>query len=150
MLSAATAPTAPKARTTARTTSSKSKRQKRCAAQPDQPMISRTDSGSFAVDRDLVRSYARSPKRINQLGWSRPHKDDGGSKDGMLIGGVRCGSDLHQAGIRSGDVIHTVNGRKVKSYAQALLVYTAVRNDEVIVVELTRRGSRKTLRYRIS
>jgi len=128
----------------------KAKRSKRCDAAPDQPMIDEVGPQHYAVDRDLVKSYTRSLKRLNELGWSKPHEGPDGRKDGMFIGGVKCGSDLHIAGLRSGDVVHTVNGRKVKSFAQALLVYQAVRNDDRVVVEVTRRGKRRTLTYDLS
>jgi len=126
------------------------RRGRRCESDRVQPLIERVSKGHFAVDRELVQSYARSLSRLNELGWSRPHEGPDGRNDGMLVGGVRCGSDLHQAGLRSGDVVHTVNGRPVKSFPQALLVYRKVRNDPTVRVELTRRGERRTLVYDLS
>jgi hypothetical protein len=128
--------------------SKKKKKRARCEATPN-PAIESHGDRSFTVQRDLVQTYARSIKKLNSLGWSTPHEGPDGKNDGMLVGGVRCGSDLHLAGVRSGDVVHTVNGKPVKSFPQALVVYHKVRNDDVIEVQLTRRGKPTTLTYRL-
>lgn len=123
---------------------------KRCDDPPDPGIVKRADA-SFTIDRAVVKRYTSDWSRLNELGWSERHEGADGKADGMRIGGVRCGSDLHDAGIRAGDVVHTVNGRKVTSIPQAILVYTAVRNDPVIEVVLsTRKGERKTLTYRFT
>lgn len=126
----------------------KRRRRRRCKVDPI-PEIEKTARASWVVDRDIVKTYARSIKQLNSLGWTRPHEGDDGKKDGLLVGGVRCNNDLYRAGIRSGDVVHAVNGHKVKSLLQAFFVYNKVRKDEVVQVEISRRGKRRVLTYRI-
>jgi type II secretory pathway component PulC len=96
-----------------------------------------------------VDSYAKHPKRLNELGWVSRHSTDDGKVDGFRLGGVRCGNDLHEAGLRSGDVVHSVNGKKVSSIPQALLAYGALRRASELRVEITRKGTRRTLVYLI-
>lgn len=144
----ATAPRASALAASAAPASRPSKKHRRCDPEPN-PAIRASGDGGFAVERDLVQSYARSLKKLNSLGWSTPHEGDDGRNDGMLIGGIGCGSDLHLAGLRSGDVVHAVNGREVRNYAQALLVYQKVKGDDRIEVQLTRRGKPHTLTYRL-
>ncbi len=127
----------------------KKRRKRRCVPDPI-PEIARTGKGRFTVQRNLLRSYMGSIPKINSLGWSRRHEGPNGKADGMLLGGIRCNNDLHRAGIRSGDVVHRVNGHTVKSIPGAVIVYTKVRKDPILRVEITRRGERKILIYRIS
>ena len=127
----------------------KGKGKKRCTEAPD-PLIVATSADRFTVDRAVIQRYTRNWSRLNELGWSKRHKDSNGKADGMQIGGIRCGSDPFDAGFRNGDVIHAVNGRAVKSIPQALLVYTAIHNDKIFEVDITRRGVRKTLRFRLT
>ena len=121
---------------------------KRCEDDPV-PGIAESGENKWIVQRDLVHTYTRNFAKLNDLGWSKRHLAADGDADGMQIGGVKCNSDLHRAGIRSGDIVHTVNGRDVTSILDALFVYAKVKNDNVIRVELTRRGERKTFVYRM-
>lgn len=123
---------------------------RRCESERENPAIRRDARGVFQVDDDLVGYYTSHLGALNRLGWSRQHDGPDGKADGMFIGGVGCGSDLHLAGIRSGDVVHAVNGRRVRSIPEALWVYRAVRNDRVIEVEISRRGKRQVLVYTLT
>lgn len=127
----------------------KPQRRRRCEADTI-PEISRSGSASWTVDRSLIRRYTLNFKALNSLGWSKRHDGPDGRPDGMLIGGVRCNNDLYRAGIRSGDIVHTVNNHNVRNIAQAVIVYGKVRRDRLIRVEITRRGQRRTLTYRLT
>jgi hypothetical protein len=124
------------------------KKGRRCT-EPTDPAIVTTGPGRWTIDQSVVRRYTRDWSRLDQLGWSQSHKDAQGRSDGLELGGIRCGSDIHDAGFRNGDVIHAVNGRKVHSIPQALMAYTALHNDETFSVEITRRGKRQVLTYRL-
>jgi hypothetical protein len=121
---------------------------KRCEYEPV-PGIAPNGENKWIVHRDLVQIYTRSFAKLDSLGWSKRHIAADGKADGMQIGGVRCNSDLHRAGIRSGDIVHSVNGRGVTSILDALFVYGKVKKDDIIRVELTRKGERKTFVYRM-
>lgn len=135
--------------TTTKTRRRKRRRGKRCEAEPI-PEIRKVADDRFRVRRTIIKAYTKDFARLNGLGWSRTHRGDNGKPDGMQVGGIKCNNDLHRAGIRSGDVIHSVNGHKVRNLLQALAVYAKVRKDRVLKVALTRRGKPRTLTYRIA
>lgn len=127
----------------------KRRRGRRC--EPDTiPEIVKLATDRWRIRRELVQSYTKNFSKLNSLGWSRTHKGADGKPDGMMLGGVRCNNDLHRAGIRSGDVVHTVNGHPIRNLVQALAVYAKVRKDRVLRVNITRRGKPRTLTYRIA
>jgi hypothetical protein len=136
--------------TVASTPEAKAAKGRRCEVEEKNPKIARTGKGDFIVERSLVTYYISHINALNSLGWSSRNKGPDGSANGMKIGGVRCGNDLHLAGIRSGDVVHRVNGRDITSIPQAIFVYQKVRKDPVIEVELTRRGKLHVLRYQFT
>lgn len=125
------------------------RRGRKCEPDPI-PQIRKVADDRFRVRREIIKEYTKNFGKLNSLGWSRTHRGDDGKADGMSVGGVRCNNDLHRAGIRSGDVIHSVNGHKVRNLVQALAVYGKVRKDRVLRVEITRRGKPRTLTYRIA
>jgi hypothetical protein len=132
----ATEPAAPRAR------------RHRCTT-PSDPAIAASGEGSWTVNRSVVHRYTRDWSRLGELGWSRVHEDPTGRADGFEIGGVRCGSDLWDAGVRNGDVVHSVNGRAVRSVTQAVWAYGALRGEDDLSVRITRKGESRVLRYRL-
>ncbi|MEQ1571845.1 MAG: hypothetical protein ABMA64_39830 [Myxococcota bacterium] len=129
----------------ARATPVRKSRAKPCE-EPSDPAIRSTGDDRWTVDRDVLHRYTRDWSRLDELGWSKVHQANG-EADGFQLGGVRCGSDLWDAGLRSGDVVHAVNGRSVHSVPQAVLAYTALRGEDRFVVRVTRKGESRTLRY---
>lgn len=119
----------------------------KCTIAPD-PAIVPTGADSYEVRRAVIRRYASDWSKLDDLGWSAQHDDPAtGKSDGLQIGGIKCGSDPYDAGFRSGDVIHSVNGRSVRSIPQALVVYLAIHDERLFNVEISRRGQRRTLRF---
>jgi hypothetical protein len=127
---------------------SRPKRGRRCQEPPD-PLIVSEGPGSYVVREAVVQRYTRDWSRLGDLGWSEVHRGSDGKADGMKIGGIRCGSDPWDAGFRSGDVIHSVNGRRVHNVVQAIGAYTALHGKRAFEVELTRNGARETVRFRL-
>ncbi|MCA9495132.1 MAG: hypothetical protein KC621_34625 [Myxococcales bacterium] len=120
--------------------------QRRCEEASD-PAIVRSSRDTWQIERSVVKRYTGHLGRLDDLGWSARHEGPDGKPDGMRIGGVKCGSDLWDVGIRPGDVVHAVNGRPIHGIPQALLAYTALRGQSEFEVEITRDGRRKTFRY---
>jgi hypothetical protein len=123
-------------------------RQKKCL-EPD-PRIQTRGGDKYAIDRDLVDAYTSDLKKASKLAWVGWHRDADGEIDGFRVKRIRCGSVLHQAGFRNGDVIHTVNGKPVTSIPQALSAYRKLRKKRILNVELQRKGEARKLRYRLS
>ncbi len=134
----------------ARPTGAKGRRGKKRKCREADPRIVAKGSDRFSVDRDLVDTYTSNLKTASKLAWVGWHRDDEGEIDGFRVKKIRCGSVLHQAGFRNGDVIHTVNGKPVTSIPQALSAYRKLRKKRILNVEVERKGATRKMRYRLS
>jgi hypothetical protein len=126
----------------------KKKRKKRPCLEPD-PRITTRGEDRYAVDRDLVDRYTADLDAAAKLAWVGWHRNAQGDVDGFKVKRIRCGSVLHQAGFRNGDVVHKVNGKAVTTIPQALFAYRKLRKKRSLRIELKRKGAQKELRYRL-
>jgi S1-C subfamily serine protease len=111
--------------------------------------IVQINATKWRVERDLVDYYATHLRELDRQAGVAVHKNDAGETDGARMYLPRC-SVLRQVGIKNGDVIHTINGRKISSVAEAVATYLVLRNDDNLSVALTRKtGERLTLHYRM-
>ena len=102
--------------------------------------------GGYHVNRDVIDYYAHLT-RYSELGWAGWHKGVGGDRDGFKVRKINC--DLHEAGIRNGDIIHSVNGRVVTTIPQGIRTWRKIRKKRRIILNITRRGKPMTLTYRL-
>lgn len=120
--------------------------------EPTRPdAIVRTGTRAWLLDRQLVAWYARHPNEISRIVYVRRHREPDGSTSGYRLMGIGCGSELHLAGLRNGDVLRTVNGRPVRSLPEALLAYFALRSARTLEIEVLRTtGEVEVLTYTLS
>ena len=112
--------------------------------------IVKVSSNKWTVERSFLEALASDRDAASRLAVLTWNNTTGGQVDGFKVRRVRCGSPLHQAGFRNGDVIHGVNGHKVTSLAEAVWTYGQVRKDAQLKVNLTRKdGSAAKLRYTV-
>ena len=130
-----------------RTNRQRQRRRKRPCAQHTDSIVQLSNT-RYKVKRDFINSVANM-RRINSLGRVSWHTNEDGDVDGFRVRRIRCGSPLHQAGIRNGDIVHTINGRTPRSLLQAINLWFKMRNKTFIRVRLTRNGERIKLRYRL-
>lgn len=105
----------------------------------------------WRVERDIIDYYAMHRKELENHVGVATHRGDGGEgrPDGARIFLPRC-SLLRQAGFRHGDIVNSINGRRVATLTDAIAAYLFLRNDENLRVEITRKnGDKLTLRYRL-
>jgi hypothetical protein len=124
------------------------KKKKKCL--PDDARINPTGPASFEVDRELIEFYASHMNQAMKLAATYWHKDGEGDVDGFIVKHMRCGSPLHQAGLRNNDVIHAVNNKEVTTIAQALGAFRKVKRKDVLKVDITRKGQKMRLRYDVT
>ena len=98
--------------------------------------IEKLSAANFAIERKLISSYATHPARLDALGWVSRHENNAGKADGFKLGGIQCGTDLHEAGFRNGDVVHSVNGKPIHNVAQALLAYAGLKKKNAVDVAI--------------
>ncbi len=99
----------------------------------------------FKVARHLVEYHTASIERINALGWSKSY-DEGGQK-GTFVSGFGCTSDPYLAGLRRGDVIQEVNGKKTNNLLQVFFAWQKLKNDDHFTVRILRDSRPLTLTY---
>lgn len=103
----------------------------------------------WRVERDVVDYYAAHLRELQRQVAVSTHQDASGKPDGIRIFLPRC-SVLRQAGIKHGDIVHTVNGRRVATLTEGIAAYLILRSQENIEVELTRKnGEKRVHRYRL-
>jgi len=120
----------------------------RCEPSTDQ--ITKHDAHTWLVEREFIDEYAKIKRMKTLVGWVDRHRDDTGDVDGVVLGGIACGSPLHLAGIRSGDVVHDVNGHEVTSIGGALKAYGKLKKARVLEVNLTRGGRPVRVTYYVT
>ena len=105
--------------------------------------IKRTGRTSWEVERDLLDYYATHIPELMSLGGVRVHVGANKKPDGFR---VKVKSDLLRAtGLRSGDVVKSVNGVVVHDFIGALRAYFKLRTEKHIELILMRNG--QELRY---
>ena len=128
--------------------SSKSKKKPDCDTDDG---IVQVSAEQYTVPRSLVDHYTSNLSEAARLAFVSWNRDDEGEVDGFKVRRMNCANVLRQAGLKNGDVIHAINGRKVTTIPQALKAYTRLRNNRVLKLEVTRKdGSRMHFRYKLS
>ncbi len=72
-----------------------------------------------------------------------------GETKGYKFAYVSPRSILYKYGLRSGDIIVSVNGMPVRTAEEAFKIYNMLRNEKNIRLEVERRGERKVITYEI-
>lgn len=122
-------------------------RRQRCLTPPEE--IRALGQDSWEVDHSLIQRYMTdldAAARLARVDWER---DDTGEVVGFTIRRLRCGSPLHAAGLRNGDVIHRVNGRDITSIPEALAAYARLKRGDRFRLDISRRGEQRRLIYKV-
>lgn len=131
-------------------TRKKKRRRRRPKCLDGTDSITEIGKNRYAIERELVDTYARDLKALAGLAWVSWHEGDDGKVDGFVVRRIRCGSVLHEAGIRNGDVVHAVNGRRIRSLAKAIPLWWSLRKRPMVHVRITRGEESMRLFYRLS
>ncbi len=138
------------ARSTARSRSSRPGRT-HTACEDGTDAIVAIGSDRYHVDRELVDLYVHDLKLAQSLASVSWHRDARGKIDGFRIRRIRCGTVLHAAGFRNGDVVHSVNGKRIRTVFGAISAYRKLKKKEQLRVDVTgRKGDKRRLRFEVS
>ena len=102
----------------------------------------------YTVDRSRIESALADEEQLSREARVMPNYRDG-EPDGLRLVGVRPDSFYSDLGIRSGDVIHSVNGRQLTNQRQALEMLETMRTNKEVTIEIERRGQRQEMEYNI-
>ena len=91
-----------------------------------------------------------SLKNINKLltqARIRPHLKDG-KADGFVLSYIKANSFFTKLGLKKGDVIKSINGRRINTPEDAFSFYQALEAGEPLSMEISRGNKPKTINYR--
>ncbi len=123
----------------------------RGARKPCDPYEEITSLGPqrWQVERALIDWYATHLNELDTQVGVVTHKGADGKPDGARLFLPRC-SVLRQVGMRHGDIVHSVNGRRVATLPDAVGAYLVLRTQQDITVEISRKnGDPATFRYHL-
>ena len=115
---------------------------------PPVAQIEQLGPWEWFVERALVEYYAAHIPEIDNLGSVWSHQDAQGNADGFRLGLPRC-TVLREGGLKSGDVVHDINGIKVNNVLQAVSAYLRLRKEPVLRLHLTRKKEDLTYSYNL-
>ena len=107
-----------------------------------------TDSDNITVKRSKVETAAKNVNELMQQARVRPHFTNG-KADGLSLTGIKPNSIFHDMGLKSGDIIKSVNGKTIESVEDVLTFYKSLQTSESVNLKLKRRGRMKTIDYDI-
>ncbi len=116
------------------------------------PGQSHASSGHRSQTITLNRAQiAKALKNVNELMQQvriTPHFQDG-QPDGFSLTGIRPNSIVRKMGLRNGDVITGVNGKKIETMDDAMGFYQQLSSGETVSINMKRRGKERTIEYKI-
>lgn len=127
---------------------SAAKRGQKCL--PENEGIIQVDDSTWKIDGGIVDYYVKhinQAQKLASVGWNR---NADGKIDGFKVKRMRCGNVLRQAGLENGDVIQSINGKRVHSIPTAISAYTKLRNKNVLRLTVSRDGQILHIKYKLT
>ena len=110
--------------------------------------VKKTGKNTYKIDRDMLNEQLDDLGNLSRQARVIPHYRQG-KPQGFKIVGVRPGSLYSHIGVRSGDVLKSVNGDEISSPTKALELYEKLKNSDGVTLDIERRGRKTTLEYLI-
>jgi len=110
--------------------------------------IEQLGPAEWFVERELVEYYASHIPEIENLGSVWTHLNAEGKADGFRLGLPRC-TVLRDGGLKSGDIIHDINGIHVNNVLQAVSAYLKLRKEPLLRLHITRKKEAVQLTYHL-
>lgn len=111
--------------------------------------VKKTGAYDYQVSRSMIDEELKDMGRLQSEARVVPHYKNQ-KYEGFKLVGVRPGSLYRALGIRSGDVVRSVNGTVIDNPGKALELFNQLQNSSNIAIEVERRGQPKTLGYTIN
>jgi general secretion pathway protein C len=105
-------------------------------------------SQTISLDRSQIDAAMQNINDLMQQARIMPHFNNGQS-DGFSLTGIRPNSLVRKMGLRNGDVITGVNGKKIESMDDAMGFYRQLGSSGNVSIQITRRGRERTIDYNI-
>ena len=133
----------------------KSKAKKETKSKPERPGrkdyskgVKKTGPYDYQIDRGMLDEQLKDLSELGRQARVVPNYRNG-KYEGFKLVGVRPGSLYRSIGVRSGDVIKSINGKPIDSPNKALDLFEQLKNSSNINLEIELRGQPKQLNYSI-
>ena len=93
------------------------------------------------IRRALIENAAENVNKIMTQARIQPHAE------GLYISRIRPGSIFRKLGLRNGDILTGVDGRRIESVDDALSLYQNLRSASRVTLEMKRRGRARVINY---
>jgi general secretion pathway protein C len=110
--------------------------------------VKKTGPYDYQIDRGMLDEQLKDLSELGRQARVVPNYRNG-KYEGFKLVGVRPGSLYRSIGVRSGDVIKSINGKPIDSPNKALDLFEQLKNSSSINLEIERRGQPKQLNYSI-
>ena len=117
-------------------------------APPIAEWIRTTGERTWSIHRPGLNAMLADPAPLYRSARIVPARE-GDAFVGFKLFGVRKGSIPEALGLKSGDILRTVNGLPLSSPDEALAIYSRLRQASDITLTVTRGGAAVNLRYTI-
>ena len=111
--------------------------------------MSVSPDGSVELRRSVWDRYMSEPRKLGQLGHASAVKDRG-RVEGWRLSGIKRGSLGHSLGLRTGDIVVQVNGRRAGAVPTLLAIRKELRRTDRVDVVVRRGGATVRLSVRLS
>ncbi len=111
---------------------------------PSTGVVQETGANHYTVERDMLAAQMRTPDFLRQ---AVIEPSAGG---GFAVRRIQPGSLYAELGLRTGDVIKTVNGQPINTAEDAIRLYQQIPNLSAVQMEITRAGKPDFLYYQFS
>lgn len=103
---------------------------------------------TFVVDRESVDAATQDMNKLLTQARLVPNFT-GGVADGFRIFSIVPDSLFEKAGLRNGDIIHSINGVELKDPEKAFQIYQLLKDSDRFVLDLVRAGQNLSLNYEV-
>ena len=112
------------------------------------PMVEKISASSYALSRDEVMNVVQNMSQFMTQLRARPHFQNG-KPSGFLLTNIKAGSLVGQLGIKNGDILKGINGQAITRPDELIQAYQQLQNEDMIQLEIERKGGRQTFTYTI-
>ena len=103
---------------------------------------------TFVVDRESVEAATQDMNKLLMQARLVPNFT-GGVADGFRIFSIVPDSLFEKAGLRNGDIIHSINGVELKDPEKAFQIYQLLKDNDHFALDLVRAGQNLSLTYEV-
>jgi len=103
---------------------------------------------TISISQDVLQNSMNDINDLMTQVRVRPYFRRGKS-EGLIVSQIQTGSVFANLGLMNGDIISSVNGKKMSSPEEAIGFYNSLKSGGEVNIEITRRGKKKMLNYDI-